>query len=80
MTDLYYIVLCSYIDEGVKLKTRPYYLVENMQRTCKFIVRKRWYHTLIGKPISALDECDAHSVNGARLIFKHRGFDFGLLD
>ncbi len=62
------------------MKNSTYYLVENVCRTCKFIVKKRWYHNLIGPPAFYIDVCEATTKNGARVIFKHRGFDFGLLE
>ncbi len=57
-----------------------YYLVSNVYRNCKYVVKKRWYHKFIGRPFITIAKCEANTKQGAINTFKMYGHDFGLLN
>lgn len=55
-----------------------YYLTQNMLYDCKHIVKKRWYHSILGEPSLCLDQCFAKNKAIADKKFRLMGYNFGI--
>ena len=50
-----------------------YYLVDvDCAMRVRTVIKKRWYHRIIGDPFLTVDICEAHTENGACGVFEAR--------
>ncbi len=57
-----------------------YYLIRSLSQNCKFVIKKRWYHKYIGRPLTTVDKCKANTKKEAEALFRKHGHAFGLLN
>lgn len=55
-----------------------YYLVQNLMYDCKHVIKRRWYHRVIGQPKLTVDIVEAVNPAVARKKFKLMGHHFGM--
>jgi hypothetical protein len=71
--------LVGITEDNMKEKLNGYYLTKNMLFNCKHVVKRRWYHFIIGQPDLTIDYVEAANKDIARKKFKLKGHHFGLL-